>query len=161
MQTHRRTDTQTWASRHNSAQMQAHKWTAVQMSGAADLEEAAAQAILFLIDPAAVEIGPHHADDGTTLLVADGIKEGLHPPNGVHSCSRHGCNPKSTDIVCRPIKCTPAVDIVCTLTAETALAAAETITVRISCTWRDSRQWIHKTDSRRRFQAWMTHSISI
>lgn len=34
-----------------------------QVCRAANLEQAAAEAILLLTDPAAVEVGPHHADD--------------------------------------------------------------------------------------------------
>lgn len=64
-------------------------------AAAADLKEAAAQAILLFTDSAMVKVGANHADDGAPLLVADGIKERLHPPNRVHSCivvTVYGCS---------------------------------------------------------------------
>ena len=52
----------------------------------AHLEQTAAQAKWFIGNTAAVEVSPKHADDRATLLVADGIEEGLNPASRVHTC---------------------------------------------------------------------------
>ncbi len=49
------------------------------------LQKAAAQAVLLITNAAVVQVSPHHANDGSSLLVADCIEEGLNTPDTVNT----------------------------------------------------------------------------